>query len=94
MCRLSEDLNVFRYFKCNAYNHKQSNCINKLSCKVCAGKHHSAMCRAKIEMCVNGKTANDKFGVKLKTNHTETSERCSVYVKKLEAVRRQIKYLA
>lgn len=94
MCRLYEDLNVFRCFKCNGYNHKQVNCTNKLSCKVCAGNHHSSVCRAKTEMCVNCKTANDKFGVKLRTNHAANSDKCSIYVKKLETVRRQIKYSA
>lgn len=94
MCRLVEDLNVFRCFKCNGYNHKQVNCTNKLSCKVCAGNHHSSVCRAKTENCINCKTANDKFGVKLKINHAATSDKCSIYQKKLEAMRRQIKYSA
>lgn len=91
-CRIVEDLNVFRCFKCNGYNHKQINCTNKVTCKVCALNHHSSVCKSKKEECVNCKVANDKFKLKLNTNHTATSEKCAVYKRKIEAERRKVKY--
>lgn len=92
VCRVTEDLKVFRCYKCNGYNHKQSNCTNKVTCRLCALNHHSSVCKSTKEECVNCKVANSKFGLKLNTNHPATSDKCGVYKRKVEAERRKIKY--
>lgn len=92
LCRVTEDINVYRCFKCNGYNHKQSNCTNKVTCRLCAMNHHHSVCKSKKEECVNCKVSNDKLGLKLNTNHNATSEKCSVYKKRVETERRKIKY--
>lgn len=91
-CNLLEDLNVFRCFKCNGYNHKQANCTNDVTCKRCGEKHDFTHCTSETEKCVNCRTANEKYNLKLNVNHAVNSEKCSVYKKRIETERRKIKY--
>lgn len=91
-CSVIEDLNVFRCFKCNGYNHKQSNCTNNQACKRCALSHNHGECNAKNESCINCKIANSKFNLNLNTRHAATNEKCPIYQRKVEAERRKIKY--
>lgn len=92
ICSIGEDLNVFRCFKCNGYNHKHNQCTNKLACQRCAQNHDHRVCKSRTEVCVNCKIANEKYNVRLNTNHAATSDRCPVYLKKVDAERRKIKY--
>lgn len=91
-CFLCEDLNVYRCYNCNGYNHKRTNCTNKKSCQRCASDHDAKECNSTIEVCVNCKEANEKFNLRLSTNHSANSEKCTVYMRKVEAERRKIKY--
>lgn len=91
-CKVIEDLNVFRCFKCNGYNHKSTNCTNSQSCKRCAGKHDFSKCDVERETCVNCVVANEKYNLKLNVNHAAYSEKCAVYIKRIEAERRKVKY--
>lgn len=92
ICNVVEDLNIFRCYKCNGYNHKQKNCTNALTCKRCGDNHNFAQCTSETENCVNCKTANEKYNLRMNVNHAVTSEKCAVYKKRMEAERRKIKY--
>lgn len=91
-CLVCEDLNVFRCYNCNGYNHKKAHCTNPQTCRRCAMNHEYKVCNANMELCVNCKTANEKFNLRLNTNHQANSDKCTVYLKKVEAERRKIKY--
>lgn len=92
ICTVIEDLNVFRCFKCQGYNHKHNNCTNNLACKRCAEKHSVMQCNSIKEVCVNCKIANEKYNLRLNTNHAVNNEICAVYQKRIKTERRNIKY--
>lgn len=91
-CNVMEDINVFRCFKCNGFNHKGDKCKNKQSCKKCAGNHDFHQCKSKKVECVNCKYANEKYNLKLNINHSVTSDDCAVYLRRVETERRKVKY--
>lgn len=91
-CIVEEYVNVNRCFKCCGYNHKSTVCKNKQACIKCGDEHKMKDCKSEINKCVNCSIVNNKWKLKLDTNHQANSNLCSVYKKKLEAERKRIKY--
>lgn len=91
-CNVFEDINVFRCFKCNGFNHKMANCKNDKSCQRCAENHDFQQCNSRVVACINCKSANRRHNLKLNENHVVTSEECTIYRRRVDAERRKTKY--
>lgn len=99
-CRIVEDVNVYRCFKCSRYGHKASSCGNPTCCPVCAGDHDVRECDATFEKCINCELKNkqmDKgnpYDELLSINHSAWSPNCPIYQKRVKAVRQMVDYSA
>lgn len=91
-CKVYECINVKRCFKCCGFNHKSNECKNRQSCLKCAEDHNIKDCKAQITNCVNCKSANKKFKLKLDINHTAYSDQCTILAKKLDIERKNVLY--
>lgn len=89
-CRVVEDINVMRCFKCCGYNHKATDCKNNIKCVRCAGDHDVKSCKANEMKCVNCASAVEKFNANLTVNHTASDKNCTIYRNKLEVMRRKV----
>lgn len=90
-CRVAEDIQVMRCFKCSRFNHKSKDCQYKLACHRC-GEHELVSCKSNVEKCVNCEHAVKTYNVKYDANHSATDRNCNVYLKKLHMLRRKIEY--
>lgn len=91
-CIVTEDLNVWRCYNCSGYNHKARECKNKTRCGKCAGEHPTIECKIEIHRCINCITANEKFNLKLDTNHQSFDKACTIYQRKLERYKLRTTY--
>lgn len=90
-CRVVECVDIRRCFKCCGYNHKSSQCKNKLACLKCGGEHLMKDCGAKNNVCVNCKKAVEKLNVRLDIFHPAYSTQCPVFKRKLESEKKRMK---
>lgn len=97
-CRVAEDVNVLRCFKCSKYGHKASSCNNPLCCPICTGDHEATDCDAAFEKCINcelrNKLSKSPYDEQLDVNHSAWSSACPVYQKRLKNVRLMVDYSA
>lgn len=91
-CRVVEDLQVMRCFKCCQYYHKGKECKNKIACQNCGKEHETAKCDSVIKNCVNCKLAVDTYKVSLDTNHAANDKNCPMFKRKLTLARRRVSY--
>lgn len=75
-CKIVNDFNIIRCFKCCRYGHIEKECIGEICCPLCGEKHAKDECRSKSHKCVNYIIANEKFNLKLKVNHCVWSMEC------------------
>ncbi|CAG9819967.1 unnamed protein product [Phaedon cochleariae] len=54
-CPVYEDLNIPRCKTCHAYDHKDTNCRNKLTCPYCGGEHRSINAQRNTRSVVTAK---------------------------------------
>jgi hypothetical protein len=92
-CPIYEEITVDRCYKCEGFFHKASKCKNKIACPVCAGEHELKDCTTRHKCCINCKSANEKFNMKLDTNHPAWSKSCAVYLRKLDMMQNKIHYV-
>lgn len=82
-CRVRDDFNLRRCWKCNAYGHAAKKCNRAAVCGVCAGPHETRDCsNPKEQACINCRISNKycKTEKKKHTGHTESDiHRCEVY---------------
>lgn len=80
-CRVYEDYNINRCFKCNSYGHSAKKCRNEEICSYCAGNHGGKDCPDRnIKKCCNCMKANEKYKTKLNINHYTFDENaCESY---------------
>lgn len=91
-CFVYENVYVVQCYKCCGYNHKTDNCKNDQSCSKCAQQHLFKACSSNFNMCINCKTANEKYKMNLNVNHPSWDKKCSVYLRKIQLERRKINY--
>lgn len=95
VCKIVEHLYLKRCFKCCGFSHISSQCKrNENFCGRCAGSHGSADCRSRRMMCINCKTANEKFGQSLNVYHHAWSRECKVLERRMAKLRSTIQYNA
>lgn len=91
-CRVFECIDVRRCYKCCGYQHRSSQCKNRLSCLKCGGEHLMKDCSARNSVCVNCKTAVEKLNVKLDIFHPAYSFTCPVYKRKVQIEKKKMKF--
>lgn len=91
-CRVVEDIQVMRCFKCCQFYHKGRDCKNKMACQMCGEEHETANCDNRIKNCVNCKLAVDTYKVVLDTNHASSDKNCPMFKRKLAIARRRVSY--
>lgn len=91
-CRVFEYVKLNRCFKCQGYNHKAVDCKHNRACKKCAGNHDLKECQSNVFKCVNCKVANEKYNLNLDDNHSVSSTKCTVFNKKIKAVKGKVRF--
>lgn len=91
-CRVFEDIQVMRCFKCSRFYHKGKDCQHKLACQKCGEEHELSSCKSNVVKCVNCEHAVKTYNVKYDVNHLASDKNCNVYLKKLHMLRRKIEY--
>lgn len=96
-CRVYENVNVTRCFKCNSYGHHADKCEQENhTCPRCAGQHDIKSCDVPNgeEKCSNCIEANGSQCMNLNVNHPVWSYNCPVLKRRLEFVKKRIRYTA
>lgn len=93
-CRIYEHIHLKRCFKCCGYSHISSQCNREQFCSKCAGKHKQAECRNNRTCCINCKSLNERYNLKLDTNHHAWSHNCDVYQRRIQNMRSKIEFNA
>lgn len=94
-CRVYENVNVTRCFKCNVYGHHADKCEKvDHTCPRCAGPHEIKNCTATNteEKCSNCILANTNQCLNLNVNHSVWSYSCPVLQRRLETVKKRLRY--
>lgn len=91
-CLVYDNVYVVQCYKCCGYNHKTNICKNNQACSKCAQQHLFKNCNSNFSLCINCKTANEKFHLNLDVNHPAWDKKCSVYLRKIQLEKRKINY--
>lgn len=92
-CRVYDNLNIMRCFKCNGFNHKAIDCRNLKSCPKCAKHHDVKDCTDEDIQCINCIMTSKRLGLKLNSGHSAMSKECPIYKRKLDAKMSRISFL-
>lgn len=61
-CRVYEDFNLSRCYKCSGYGHSAKKCTNETRCQYCAGNHDGTACQNKEnKQCANCLHSNSRY---------------------------------
>ncbi|CRL05517.1 CLUMA_CG018121, isoform A [Clunio marinus] len=83
-CNVVDGINPMRCYKCSRYAHKGSVC-NKPEecCPKCSKNHlltnHNDEIHGEEKKCINCLDANEKFNLKMDTNHAVWDKTCKIY---------------
>lgn len=91
-CFVYDNVYVVKCYKCCGFNHKTDVCKNEQSCSKCAQQHLFKECTSSYSMCINCKTANEKFKMNLDVNHPSWDKQCSVYLRKIQLEKKKTNY--
>lgn len=92
-CRVFENFNLTRCFKCWRFNHLAKDCgVDGVVCSKCAGPHLFKDCSEVDKKCTNCVYFNTKFNCGFDTKHDVLDNDCSVYKQKLGIFRQKINY--
>lgn len=93
MCKVYEQVDVLRCFKCSSFGHIASNCQkNDHVCPICAGPHEVKSCTSTVLKCINCHLANVKFGTNCDVAHSSMSIKCPLLAKKTMKRKNEIRY--
>lgn len=91
VCRVYENFQVMRCYKCLEYGHKKDRCLEENNkCLKCGGDHLAKECKAEEERCVNCVKANKKYNLGLNERHSCIDRNCEVYRRKIEINKKRI----
>lgn len=93
-CRVFEDINVRRCYKCLGFNHKSTNCNSNQVCAKCLGNHkrEDECVRMDNEQCINCIRTNNRLSLKMDVCHNTFSRECPVFMRKLEMEKKRVGY--
>lgn len=69
-CPVYSDYGIIRCFKCCKYGHLAKDCKETEMCPRCGGAHESKDCKSDEVKCPNCVQSNNKYGMRLSTDHT------------------------
>lgn len=93
-CRVYEDFNLNRCFKCNGYYHSKNKCEKSAACLKCGESNHKmSECHSLEPKCSNCLWANNKYKEKYPTNHAaHDTNHCHYYKAQVEKIRASTNY--
>lgn len=91
-CPIYEDTRIRRCKKCFAYDHKEIDCKNKITCTYCSLEHKSENCPKTFKRCCNCTRANEKFNLNQNAEHEAFSLVCPTYKYFLQRYKTSIDY--
>lgn len=83
-CKVLHHVHITQCYNCCGFGHIAKNCKNKLACSKCGGEHKISECEKEEVKCVNCHMLNQKYKMKLDTNHRPWSKLCETYKKRIE----------
>lgn len=83
-CKVVHHVHITRCFNCCGFGHIAKNCTNKLACSKCGGEHKITECDSDNIRCVNCHTLNEKYKMKLDTDHRPWHNSCETLKKRVE----------
>lgn len=91
-CKVFEDLNILRCFRCSSFGHKTKDCKNPQKvCAHCSGNHNKYICKKERLRCINCFYAKGENG-KGDIGHSSDDVNCPIYAKKIVTSRSRINY--
>lgn len=92
-CKVYENINPKRCFKCNKFGHYAKDCEQSdFTCPKCCGNHSVKECNSNEIICANCVEANKTRNLGLPTNHFAWSMNCPVMQRRLKNVKKNIRY--
>lgn len=92
-CRIYEQIEVVRCFKCCRFGHIAADCTEKsYICPVCAGAHMVGECNSTVHKCANCVDAAERFNFVGDVNHSALSMTCPMMIKRIEKRKKNIVY--
>jgi hypothetical protein len=82
-CRVVDNLNLIKCFKCSGFNHYADQCKNEIAFPKCSEKHAYNECKSECVRCVNCTVANKNYNLKLSVDHPSWSKECKVLQRKI-----------
>ena len=88
-----ENINIKQCYKCCQFFHKSEECKNNVICPKCGQSHKENECNNEQRQCVNCSSANTKYKMKHKIDHSSNDLSCPpTYLHHLEVLRSKIDY--
>lgn len=92
-CPVYEDLMIPKCKRCNAYDHKEINCKNKLTCPICNEEHKMNDCPRNVKKCCNCLKSNLKYKhLNYDMNHEANNRECPTFKYYLQRLTNSIDY--
>lgn len=92
LCSVYENITVLRCYQCSRYGHTANECVNDVTCALCAGKHVTVGCTSSIFKCINCMETNEKTNCELPCDHAAYSFKCPKLNKKWVKTKNQVFY--
>lgn len=70
ICKVYDDTNVVRCFKCSGLNHTKNKCPRQMICPICAGSHQVNSCTSEKKMCINCRDLRHIHGFDIGVDHS------------------------
>lgn len=93
-CRVYQQVDVLRCFKCNEYGHIAKSCTSAVFvCPLCAENHRLEECKSSDRLkCINCVRNNEKYKTSCDVNHSAMSMKCPILSEKTEKRKNNIRY--
>lgn len=75
-CPVYEDISIPRCKRCFAFDHKETNCNNKLTCTYCGRDHLITNCPKDLKQCCNCIRSVSKFKLNYDIKHEAYNKEC------------------
>jgi len=91
-CHVVDSIGITRCYNCNGYGHHGNRCTSTLCCPKCSENHKLSDCKSQDLKCCNCVAANTKLHLNIPSNHAAWDSSCTVYQRKVTALKNQINY--
>ncbi|CAH1171330.1 unnamed protein product [Phaedon cochleariae] len=93
-CKVVEDHNILKCYRCCGFGHKTSNCTNKEEiCSFCAGNHSVNKCSKNTKpKCINCFFDKSKNNKEINFMHPSDDKECPIFSRKIQICREHTDY--